>query len=533
MGKIGKSTPARTGLINFVFFFLLFSYPVLSLLWRRSFPFLSTEVFLLFAIVIAISVVLGFIVTKVRPAIDYLLMGILILFVSMLQFNLLLEGMLICIGLTTFLLFMLKQKFRFHSLPILVALLIGAFLDSHHEPLADRSSATAELVNPELPPVVHIVLDGFIGTAGLPPFSSSELIREEILAFFQANNFQLFSHAYSRYASTRDSLTSAMNYRHDGKNTYILELEDRKASAMKENAVFTSMESLGYRLSVYQTGHLDMCQSNLSNLDRCWQYDHPNVNAVVHSEKVRFRLYTLVMVLLDQSKLLSEILTGQQGLAVLGIPTHDPRIFDVLGKDIERKGAGNYYYAHVLLPHGPYAYQADCSVSFDAPLNFRVAYQKDEPIQQSLVYEVRNGLYFSQIECALRSLQSLIASMKENGSYDRSIIIVHSDHGSIITQNTPTFRNIETISKEDYRASFSTLFAVKYPESAFSVDRRALPLSYLLEEFMVLLPSLVTPGQSSTVFRPSDTASAEKIDSYVYLNGTYPKRRIDIDLFED
>ena len=533
MGKVSTSVLARTGLINFFFYLFLFSYPVLSLLWRRSFPLLSTEVFVLLAIVVGMSIIFSLIANKLRPPIDYLLTGILILFVFMIQFNLLLEGMLVCIGFTTLLLFLLKQNFRVHSLPILVALLIGAYLDSRHEPLADQSEANAELVNTELPPVLHIVLDGFIGIGGLPPYSSSGLIRDEILSFFQTNDFQLFSHAYSRYASTVDSLNSSLNYRHDGEGTYVLELEDRSASVVKENAVFTSMETLGYRLNVYQTGHLDMCQSNLGNLDRCWQYDHPNVNSVVHSEKVGFRLYALVMVLLDQSKLLSEILTGQQGLAVLGITTHDPRVFDILEKDVRHKGVGNYFYAHVLLPHGPYAYQADCSVSYEAPYSLRLAYQRGEPVQPPLVYEIRNGMYFSQIECALRSLQSLIASLKENVDYERSIIILHGDHGSIITKNRPSFRNVEKMNKEDYRASFSTLFAVKYPGSKFSVDERALSLSYLLEEFMVLLPSLLNPAESYTVFRPSDTASPDKMGSYVYLNGTYPKNRIDIDIFKD
>jgi arylsulfatase A-like enzyme len=123
--------------------------------------------------------------------------------------------------------------------------------------------------------------------------------------------------------------------------------------------------------------------------------------------------------------------------------------------------------------------------------------------------------------------------MKENGSYDRSIVIVHSDHGSMITRNRPSFGDVEKITKEDYRASYSTLFAVKYPGSEYSIDRRTLSLSYLLEEFMASLPAFTNPGERYTLFRPSDTAPAEKIDPYVYLNGTYPKNRIDIDIFKD
>ena len=50
---------------------------------------------------------------------------------------------------------------------------------------------------------------------------------------------------------------------------------------------------------------------------------------------------------------------------------------------------------------------------------------------------------------------------------------------------------------------------------------------------MGVLPSLMNFTESDTVFHPSDAASAEKIDSYVYLNGTYPKNRIDIEVFKE
>ena len=81
--------------------------------------------------------------------------------------------------------------------------------------------------------------------------------------------------------------------------------------------------------------------------------------------------------------------------------------------------------------------------------------------------------------------------------------------------------------------AFSTLFAVKYPNSIFLIDERTLPLSYLLEEFMAALPSYVTSANGHATFSPSDDAEPEKIDPYVYYGGHYIKRRVDIDIFEE
>ena len=204
-----------------------------------------------------------------------------------------------------------------------------------------------------------------------------------------------------------------------------------------------------------------------------------------------------------------------------------------MNRDIQAKRWGNYFFTHALIPHGPYVYQADCSVSYATPDYLRVANQRSEAELPPYVYEIRNGLYYGQVECALRSLQSLLDNMKKTGLYDRAIIILHGDHGSHISELHPQVANLKTFTKQDYRATFSTLFAVKYPGSSFFVDERALPITYLLEEFMTVLPTYLSDTDSYTRFSPSGDADPEKIDSYVYFSGAFPLHRVDIDLFND
>jgi hypothetical protein len=375
------------------------------------------------------------------------------------------------------------------------------------------------------------MLDGFMGVAGLPDYPASEVIRGKMLEFFEANDFQLFTHAYSRYALTRESLDAAMNYRHDGLGVAAYGGEDFSAYVMEKNAVFSSLEELGYRLNIYQTSHLDLCRSNPEKLDRCWQYDHPNVRSVLPVDATLFRAGALVLTLLEQSKVLSSVLSSYSAMPNLSIAVHDPRVFDVLEEDVIRKGGDNYFFAHALFPHGPFAYQPDCSINYGAPGVARVAYVVGEPEQPPLVYELRNGLYFMQVECALRTLQSLIDALKREGVYDNAIVILHGDHGSRIIKHQPLFRNKALMSRQDYRISFSTLFAVRFPGSEFSVDERPLAISYLVEEFIQGLPSRIEQGAVSAPFKPS-AGDAEKAGAYVYLTGKFPMDRVEIDLFE-
>jgi hypothetical protein len=59
------------------------------------------------------------------------------------------------------------------------------------------------------------------------------------------------------------------------------------------------------------------------------------------------------------------------------------------------------------------------------------------------------------------------------------VIIVHGDHGSRITIESPTAPNSDRLSAADLVDGFSTLFAVKRPGQPARYDRRLLPLDRL------------------------------------------------------
>jgi hypothetical protein len=534
MNKDRRAGRAGFPWLVFGLFILLFSYPVLSLLWRRGYPVFTAEVLLLFLAILALSLALSLITPRVRPAVANLLIGFAVIFTAIIQFNLYIEGLVAGVVVVALAMVLLRERFRSLCIVVLAALLLGAYLDADREAIEKDPEEIAGLAKPELGPVIHILLDGFIGIGGLPDFPASELIREKMLAFFESNGFQLNTHAYSRYSPTGDSVYSAMNFRHDGNSVFTLEHHGRLKHVLKANAVFTQMENLGYRLNVYQTGHLDLCQSNRDRLDRCWQYDHPNVNSLEYSQDTLFSFRALYTVLLQQSRLLSDLQKSLEWrLPEPELPVHDPQVFEELKRDLSTRGRGNYFFAHALLPHGPFSYMPDCTVSFDAPIEYRISIQQNEIELPPIFYELRNGFYFSQVECALHTLQAVLDNLEASSLLDRATIILHGDHGSHIVSKFTMHRNADSFSPEDYRAAYSTLFAVKYPGSEFSIDERVLPLSYLMEELIAVLPAYTLQADTYPAFYPSGDAAPEKVDPYVYFQGKYPQHRVDVDIFRD
>ena len=519
-------------LVVFLFYFLLFSYPLLSLLWRRSYPFLSTEVLVLFVALAGFSVLLTVLLGKARPVFVNGLSALLITFVFTLQFNLLLLGVVVCTATGLFAAWRLRGKFQLYTLPVLIVLVVGAYIDSFEDSAAVLSGENHGDVNSVLPPVVHIILDGFIGVDGLPSHPASETLRNEIYRFFDHNKFQVFPRAYSRYESTGDSLNFAMNFRHDGESTFGMEVKGRRKHLLRSNAQFDVMQELGYRFNIYQTGYLDFCQSNPDSLDKCWEYAQPNLNSIRLVSSLQLKLRMLVKVLVSQSTLLSDLVVKRGWLLDQGVTHHDPRVFSKLESDLLDESAGKYFFAHVLLPHGPFAFLSDCSISYEAPLWARYSNLEDESVQNDEVYELRTKYYFEQVGCALKSIGQLFEKMKTAGIFERSIVVVHGDHGSGIGKFSPVVKNLAVLTPADYRSNFSTLFAVKFPGNENRVDKRTLSLSTLLEEFTAIVKDQVS-GPKGTPYMQASPTLPEEVEPYVFLQGVYPLQRVEINMFED
>ena len=130
MRKNASNRALHGFLMGFLFHFLLFSYPVLSLLWRRLYPFITPEVGCLFLLLAVFSILLTVIQRKVRPAIINVLSALLITIIFMLQFDLLILGVTICALTSLIVALLLRTNFQLYGLPVLIMLIMGAYFDS-------------------------------------------------------------------------------------------------------------------------------------------------------------------------------------------------------------------------------------------------------------------------------------------------------------------------------------------------------------------------------------------------------------------
>ncbi|MBW2416465.1 MAG: hypothetical protein JRG76_18355 [Deltaproteobacteria bacterium] len=160
-------------------------------------------------------------------------------------------------------------------------------------------------------------------------------------------------------------------------------------------------------------------------------------------------------------------------------------VIDRLEAELVEARPGSLYFAHLMLPHYLYAYRSDCRLVpkagawVNACSNFaRPRSNTDE------TRAFRYPRYLEQVLCTHRRLDALFESMRDAGTFDSAIILVHGDHGSRIDRGPPSQRFLRWLVPRDYVDVFSTLFAARIPGRPPAYDRRQLVLYDLLKHFI-------------------------------------------------
>ncbi len=160
------------------------------------------------------------------------------------------------------------------------------------------------------------------------------------------------------------------------------------------------------------------------------------------------------------------------------------------------------HFAHLLMPHGPYVFDAGCQLRPGV-----LKWRKNSPLHRKENTQssraLRYRLYFDQVRCTTRRLQELFERMKSAGLFADALIIVHGDHGSRIFRVATRAKNKDRLARQDLLDGFSTLFAVRSPAVDGGLSERIRPVSGLLGEIMGIAHS-----------NPSSTSELD-----VYLEG--------------
>ena len=72
--------------------------------------------------------------------------------------------------------------------------------------------------------------------------------------------------------------------------------------------------------------------------------------------------------------------------------------------------------------------------------------------------------------------------MRNSGIFNKFTIIIHGDHGSGVRIRRPILANKEELTTEDILDSFSTIFAVKFPNGKAEYDLNTLSLNQIFAE---------------------------------------------------
>jgi hypothetical protein len=375
-------------------------------------------------------------------------------------------------------------------------------------------SATTGGGSAEPPLLIHLLLDEHIGVESLPSeIPGTSALRQELVDFYTSRGFRLFGGAYSEYAHTYNSIANLLNFSsREVSHPYLSHGTDETEWQLKQAAYFPTLRERGYRLHVIQSTYMDLCHAEGAQVQECITYPVTGLRLLrglklQTTEKVRAFVSAIVTkssVLRVANKVYERGIRGTllrvgwhvpawrwQG-PLLG-PLQVPTMFERLGDDIVRHPRGHAFFAHLVLPHYPYAFDRRCELrphAADWGTN-RIA--STDP----LVYNTKEsraekyGLYADQVRCVLTLLDALLGDLDRRGLLDDATIIVQGDHGARIPLHFPTGATLANgvLTDADFSDTFSTLYAIRAPGVSPGYDAAPLSVVELLNQHLEGEPS--------------------------------------------
>jgi len=505
--------------------FLLLIYPLFGMLWHHQYPVFSIEILLLLVVFLLLAGLLSLLLHRYcRSVVVNLVLASALTLAFLFHFNLFFIGLVVTMTSGLVLSMLLGEKFPATLIVVMAALITGSYIDN----LTDRARNAPELDTAQKHsrkgPVIHILMDGFIGPDGLPQNGESQNLRAEMMAFFEAHEFQVHTRAYTHYSNTTDSMTRALNFRNDNENIYQRIVALRVPISFRENAWFRALSNFGYPIVVYQNESVNFCDVAPPVVSHCNVFTIPNLKTI-HSDvnDIGTRSVLLLRALFGQSTLLTKILFSYNMAKSWGVSVYDNQMLARLARDVQL-GPDIAYFAHVLLPHAPMVYRQNCSLDYESETALRFPIGSGWVGNSDESRRERYERYVLQSKCALRELGTLFKALKENNLYEQATIVVHGDHGSSMYIYKPSVRILNKMFSRDLREVFSTLFAVKYPGGSFSVNNQITSLNVLMAQTI----SEIT-GKSHEELGISVVSEDEP---FVYLNDIEPLKRLDVDIFK-
>lgn len=471
---------------------------LINFLNHNQYPLLRPEVGLVAALLLA-GVLLMAVVYACGGRIVRMVLQVLLIYIAL---DLNFDGLLVPLAAVGAAVVLQRHAIPFIAVAasvVLVSMFAGmAFADRSPNNGAPAPAAAKES---NLPVIVHLVLDEHIGVeALLHDIPEAAAMGETLKRFYLDKGFRLFGAAYSEHMRTMNALPRLFNF---GAGQP-WDPARRIRSSLSSNAYFDRLGEAGYRIFVSQTDYIDYCNNRF--VVECSTRRAAELTAVVDaplSTADKAEIITVEFAKLSPVLLLSAAIyvNAADAEQVQTIPPTGPlRTIRRLAGELRNAAPGSVYFVHELLPHTPYALDRDCR------LKERGAWRS----QSHGPRKERMRAYLDQIACLNRMTEDIFEAAGPG-----AIIVVHSDHGSRITDIEPNIESIGTFSDHDLLAGYATLFAVRAPSIEAGYDSRTLPITELLRTLAL------------SRFRSADISLATDFQPTVVLEGQdwKPERR--------
>lgn len=323
-----------------------------------------------------------------------------------------------------------------------------------------QAAELAKPANPastaEKPDIYYIVLDRYANSEVLK--SQFDYDNSPFMDFLKSNDFTINGDAYANYPYTPMSISSTMNAQYTNELVEPFKNSKVQSRTLYHNLVWQSsvakaLKKEGYRYYPIGSGYGTTYKAPLADRD----YPLQSQLTVFGVSK---RLRGMELLEFGKSPYLQFAQLTKINWWPVKFATSD-HVSDVrrqLGilEDLSTKEqpGGRFIFAHLLVPHDPYVFNADGSLS-----PYSSSDGRGEPIKKK---------YVRQIEFVNSQMEELINNI-QNQSDGQAVVILNSDEGPYPQLLNDTFKQPQAADREHIEAIIAGEDMRKWPDDYFKM----------------------------------------------------------------
>jgi arylsulfatase A-like enzyme len=174
-----------------------------------------------------------------------------------------------------------------------------------------------------------------------------------------------------------------------------------------------------------------------------------------------------------------------------------PRWFDRFERDVTSSALGTAYFAHFLMPHAPYVFDAACRETGTAHVATRLMEEQHlsgPPLEEARIAGYRE--YEAQYRCVAARIERFLTQVDRLPQFRDATVVIHGDHGGRISAGMFA----ENVGARDMVDNYSALYAIRRPGVAPGDDPRLTSVQRLTAEyFSGLTPDELGPDNLTVV----------------------------------